>query len=155
MQMPIGAEEHFEGVIDLIKMKAIIWDMESQGMKFEYRDIPANLKDAAKKARELHGGIGGRNLRRTDEQVLRRRGDLSEEEIISGLRAGTLDQHADPGVLRYAFKNKGVQAHARRVISCCRRRPIVRRSKASTRTITKPAVKRTIPRRSPRSRSRS
>ena len=52
MQLPIGAEDHFEGVIDLLKMKAIHWDMESQGMKFEYRDIPANLLDKAKKARE-------------------------------------------------------------------------------------------------------
>src|SRR5262250_2836119 len=52
MQVPIGAEENFEGVVDLVKMKAIQWDMESQGMKFEYRDIPANLADEAKKARE-------------------------------------------------------------------------------------------------------
>jgi elongation factor G len=52
MQLPIGAEDHFEGVIDLLKMKAIHWDMESQGMKFEYRDIPASLADKAKKARE-------------------------------------------------------------------------------------------------------
>src|SRR6202789_713322 len=52
MQLPIGAEDHFEGVIDLLKMKAIHWDMESQGMKFEYIEIPANLLEKAKKARE-------------------------------------------------------------------------------------------------------
>src|ERR1051325_7511134 len=50
MQLPIGAEDHFEGVVDLLKMKAIQWDMESQGMKFEYIDIPASLVDKAKKA---------------------------------------------------------------------------------------------------------
>ena len=53
MQVPIGAEENFEGVIDLVKMKAIYWDVESQGMKFEYRDIPANLLEVSKKARNF------------------------------------------------------------------------------------------------------
>src|SRR6187401_2683042 len=53
MQLPIGAEDAFEGVVDLVKMKAIYWDAESQGMKFEYRDIPANLVEKAKKAREF------------------------------------------------------------------------------------------------------
>src|SRR6185437_8445159 len=52
MQVPIGAEENFEGVVDLVKMKAIFWDNESQGTKFEYRDIPANLVDKVAKARE-------------------------------------------------------------------------------------------------------
>jgi len=51
IQIPIGAEDGFEGVVDLIRMKAIYWDMETQGMKFEYRDIPANLKDEALKHR--------------------------------------------------------------------------------------------------------
>jgi elongation factor G len=50
MQVPIGAEEGFEGVVDLVKMKAIYWDVESQGMSFEYRDIPANLQDVCAKA---------------------------------------------------------------------------------------------------------
>ena len=53
MQVPIGAEENFEGVVDLVKMKAIYWDVESQGMKFEYRDIPANLVEVSKKARNF------------------------------------------------------------------------------------------------------
>ena len=54
MQVPIGAEDNFEGVVDLLKMKSIIWDMESQGMKFEYQDIPANLADKAAEARSYH-----------------------------------------------------------------------------------------------------
>jgi elongation factor G len=109
MQVPIGAEENFEGVIDLIKMKAIIWDMESQGMKFEYQDIPANLKDAAEKARNFMV----ESAAETSEELMNKyleEGTLSEEEIISGLRAGTLTNTLIPVFCGTAFKNKGVQA---------------------------------------------
>ena len=109
MQVPIGAEDNFEGVIDLIKMKAIVWDMESQGMKFEYQEIPANLKDAADKARSFMV----ESAAETSEELMNKyleEGTLSEEEIISGLRAGTLTNSLIPVFCGTAFKNKGVQA---------------------------------------------
>jgi elongation factor G len=109
MQVPIGAEDNFEGVIDLIKMKAIVWDMESQGMKFEYQDIPANLKDAADKARNFMVEAAAE----TSEDLMNKyleEGDLSEDEIIKGLRAGTLSNTLIPVFCGTAFKNKGVQA---------------------------------------------
>jgi elongation factor G len=109
MQVPMGAEENFEGVIDLIKMKAIVWDMESQGMKFEYQDIPASLKDAADKARSFMV----ESAAETSEDLMNKyleEGDLPEEDIITGLRAGTLTNTLIPVFCGTAFKNKGVQA---------------------------------------------
>jgi elongation factor G len=109
MQVPIGAEENFEGVIDLIKMKAIYWDAESQGLKFEYRDIPAELVETAKKAREHMV----ESAAETSEELMNKyleEGDLSEEEIIAGIRAGTLATELVPVFCGTAFKNKGVQA---------------------------------------------
>ncbi|WP_266184284.1 elongation factor G [Dyella humicola] len=109
MQVPIGAEENFEGVIDLLKMKAIIWDMESQGMKFEYQDIPANLVEKATEAR----GYMVESAAEATEELMNKyleEGDLSEEEIIGGLRARTLSSEIIPVFCGTAFKNKGVQA---------------------------------------------
>ncbi len=109
MQVPIGAEDGFEGVVDLIKMKAIYWDMESQGMKFEYREIPADLKDAADEARNFMV----ESAAETSEELMNKyleEGTLSEEEIISGIRAGTLAASLIPVYCGTAFKNKGVQA---------------------------------------------
>ena len=109
MQMPIGAEDHFEGVIDLLKMKAIQWDMESQGMNFEYIDIPANLVDKAKAAREHMV----ESAAETSEELMNKyldSGELSEEEVIAGIRAGTLGNKMIPVFCGSAFKNKGVQA---------------------------------------------
>jgi len=109
MQLPIGAEEHFEGVIDLLKMKAIHWDMETQGMKFEYRDIPANLLDKAKKAREHMV----ESAAETSEDLMNKYlegTELSEEEVILGIRAGTVLNKMIPVFCGSAFKNKGVQA---------------------------------------------
>ncbi len=109
MQVPIGAEDGFEGVIDLIKMKAIYWDMESQGMKFEYREIPAELKDAADEARNFMV----ESAAETSEDLMNKyldEGTLSEDEIISGIRAGTLAASLIPVYCGTAFKNKGVQA---------------------------------------------
>jgi elongation factor G len=68
--LPIGAEENFKGVVDLLKMKAIIWDEASQGMKFEYRTSPPTCRPTPEVARE-HGRSRGRGQRRTDEQVPR------------------------------------------------------------------------------------
>ncbi len=109
MQLPIGAEDHFEGVIDLLKMKAIHWDMESQGMEFEYRDIPANLLDKAKKAREHMV----ESAAETSEDLMNKYLDgqeLSEAEVINGIRLGTVANKMIPVFCGSAFKNKGVQA---------------------------------------------
>jgi elongation factor G len=109
MQVPIGAEENFEGVIDLVKMKAIIWDMASQGMKFTYGDIPAALVEKCKKAREHMV----ESAAETSEELMNKyleQGDLSEEEIISGIRTATLACKLIPVFCGSAFKNKGVQA---------------------------------------------
>ncbi len=109
MQVPIGAEDNFEGVVDLVKMKAIYWDVESQGLKFEYRDIPAELVEKAKKAREHMV----ESAAETSEELMNKYlegGDLSEEEIIAGIRAGTLACNLVPVFCGTAFKNKGVQA---------------------------------------------
>ena len=109
MQVPIGAEDNFEGVIDLLKMKSIVWDMESQGMKFEYQDIPANLKDRADEARSFMVEAAAEASEDLMNKYLEE-GDLSEEEIIGGLRARTLSSEIIPVYCGTAFKNKGVQA---------------------------------------------
>jgi len=109
MQVPIGAEDNFEGVIDLLKMKSIIWDMESQGMKFEYQDIPANLADKAAEARSYMVESAAEATEELMNKYLEE-GDLSEEEIIGGLRARTLSSEIIPVFCGTAFKNKGVQA---------------------------------------------
>ena len=109
MQLPIGAEDHFEGVIDLLKMKAIQWDMESQGMKFDYIDIPANLAEKAKKAREHLV----ESAAETSEDLMNKYlegTELTEEEIIEGIRVGTVGNKMIPVFCGSAFKNKGVQA---------------------------------------------
>ncbi|HEY3520122.1 MAG TPA: GTP-binding protein, partial [Rhodanobacteraceae bacterium] len=109
MQVPSGAEDHFEGGVDLVKMKAIYWDAASQGTKFEYRDIPAELADKAKKAREHMV----ESAAETSEELMNKyleEGDLSEDEIVAGIRAGTLANAIIPVYCGTAFKNKGVQA---------------------------------------------
>jgi elongation factor G len=109
MQVPIGAEDNFEGVVDLVKMKAIYWDAESQGMKFEYRDIPANLVEKSKAARNFMVEAAAE----TSEELMNKyleEGDLSEAEIIAGIRHGTLNTSIIPVFCGTAFKNKGVQA---------------------------------------------
>jgi elongation factor G len=109
MQVPIGAEDGFEGVVDLLKMKAIVWDMESQGMKFEYRDIPANLAD---QAAEAHAFMV-ESAAEANEELMNKyleEGDLSEAEVIGGLRMRTLANEVIPVYCGTAFKNKGVQA---------------------------------------------
>jgi len=109
LQVPIGAEEKFEGVVDLIKMKAIYWDDSSQGMKFDYRDIPADLVDTCKEWREKMVEAAAE----ANEELMNKyleNGDLSEEEIKKGLRLRTISFEIVPMLCGSAFKNKGVQA---------------------------------------------
>ena len=106
--VPIGAEDNFEGVVDLIKMKAIYWDDASQGMKFEYRDIPANLVDVANEWREKMVEAAAEATEELMNKYLEE-GDLSEEEIISALRQRTIATEIQPMLCGTAFKNKGVQ----------------------------------------------
>ena len=109
MQVPIGAEDGFEGVIDLIKMKAIHWDSASQGLSFEYRDIPAGLKEQADEARAFMVESAAEASEELMDKYLEG-GELSEAEIIAGLRARTLKTEIVPMFCGTAFKNKGVQA---------------------------------------------
>jgi elongation factor G len=109
IQIPIGAEESFEGVIDLVRMKAIYWDMETQGMKFEYRDIPAALQEQAEeyRAKMIEAAAEG------DEALTNKylEGEtLSDEEIRKGLRERSIKNEIVLCMCGTAFKNKGVQA---------------------------------------------
>jgi elongation factor G len=109
IQVPIGAEEKFEGVVDLILMKAIYFDEASQGMKFDLRDIPADLVEVCKKWREAMLEAAAESSEEMMNKYLEE-GDLSEADIKSGLRARTLASEIVPMVCGSAFKNKGVQA---------------------------------------------
>ncbi|MGY0506045.1 elongation factor G [Luteimonas sp. e5] len=109
MQVPVGAEDGFEGVIDLLKMKAIHWDSASQGTTFEYRDIPAELQSKADEARSFMVEAAAEASEELMDKYLDE-GDLSEQEIIAGLRARTLKTEIVPVFCGTAFKNKGVQA---------------------------------------------
>ena len=109
VQIPVGAEDHFEGVVDLVKMKSIIWDDESQGVRFEYRDIPDELMDVAQK---WHDHMVEKAAE-ADEGLLEKylAGEtLSEEDIKRGLRQRTIANEIVPMLCGSAFKNKGVQA---------------------------------------------
>ncbi|MCC6757415.1 MAG: elongation factor G [Arenimonas sp.] len=109
MQVPVGAEDGFEGVVDLLKMKAIHWDSASQGTKFEYRDIPAGLAEKAAEARAFMVEAAAEASEVLMDKYLND-GDLTEAEIISGLRERTLKVEIVPVFCGSAFKNKGVQA---------------------------------------------
>ena len=109
VQLPIGAEENFEGVIDLVKMKAIYWDADNMGTTYEARDIPAEFADAAQKARDFMVEAAAEATEETMEKYLEGE-ELSNEEIIEGLRVGTLNNAIVPVLCGTAFKNKGVQA---------------------------------------------
>ena len=106
--VPIGAEDSFKGVVDLLKMKAIIWDEASQGMKFEYQDIPAEIQETAEKWRESMVEAAAEASEDLMNKYLEE-GTLSEEEIKAGLRARTLAVEIQPMLCGTAFKNKGVQ----------------------------------------------
>jgi len=109
IQLPIGAEDGFIGVVDLIKMKSIFWDEETQGMKFEYRDIPADMLKECQdwRAKMIEAAAEG------DEELLNKyleSGELADEEIKKGLRERALKNEICLVTCGSAFKNKGVQA---------------------------------------------
>lgn len=109
IQLPIGAEEHFKGVVDLIKMKAVHWDDASLGMAFEYGDIPADMQDLCDEWREhLVEAVAEANDEYMEKYL--EDGELSEDEIRNGLRTLTLNNQLVPALCGSAFKNKGVQA---------------------------------------------
>ena len=109
IQIPIGAEDDFEGVVDLIRMKSIYWDMATQGMKFEFREIPESVQAQAEeyRAKMIEAAAEG-----SDELTNKylESGTLSEEDIRKGLRARSLKNEIVLTMLGTAFKNKGVQA---------------------------------------------
>jgi elongation factor G len=109
IQIPIGAEEKFEGVVDLVTMTALYWDEASQGMKFERKPIPANLADEAK---EWHGKMVEAAAEANEELMNKylESGELSVEEVKKGLRLRTINNEIVPMLCGTAFKNKGVQA---------------------------------------------
>jgi elongation factor G len=109
IQLPIGCEEDFEGIVDLVRMKAIYWDSASQGTTYEAREIPAELQDAANAARELMVETAAEATEELMEAYLED-GELTEAQIIEGLRVGTLANEVVPCLCGTAFKNKGVQA---------------------------------------------
>ncbi|MDH4402499.1 MAG: elongation factor G [Burkholderiaceae bacterium] len=106
--IPIGAEEKFTGVIDLVKMKAIIWDEASQGIKFDYMDIPADLLAEAEEWREKLVESAAEASEELMDKYLEG-GTLSEEEILFGIRTRTIACEIQPMLCGTAFKNKGVQ----------------------------------------------
>ncbi|MBY0485366.1 elongation factor G [Nitrosomonas sp.] len=109
IQLPIGVEDRFEGVIDLVKMKAIYWDEESRGTKYQERDIPSELKADAQIWREKMLETAAE----ANEDLMNKyleNGDLEASDIKSGLRARTINNEIVPMMCGTAFKNKGVQA---------------------------------------------
>jgi elongation factor G len=109
IQIPIGAEEKFAGVVDLVRMKAIYWDEASQGMKFEFRDIPEELQESAEEWREKMVEAAAEASEELMNKYLES-GELTPEEIRQGLRARTISGEIVPMLCGSAFKNKGVQA---------------------------------------------
>ncbi|PWV39300.1 elongation factor G [Achromobacter xylosoxidans] len=116
VQLPVGAEDGFEGVIDLVKMKAIIWDDASQGVRFEYRDIPAALQA---QAQEWHDKMVEKAAEANEALLEKYLGGeaLTEAEIKQGLRQRTVANEIVPMLCGSAFKNKGVQAMLDAVIN--------------------------------------
>jgi len=106
--VPIGAEDNFVGVVDLIKMKAIIWDEASMGMKFEYKDIPAELEATAQEWHEQMVESAAEASEDLMNHYLEN-GELSQEQIVAGLRQRTIACEIQPMLCGSAFKNKGVQ----------------------------------------------
>src|SRR5258705_96259 len=106
--VPIGAEDSFTGVVDLLKMKAIIWDEASQGTKFSYEDIPAELVDTCNEWREKMIEAAAESNEDLMNKYLET-GELSEAEIVKGLRDRTIACEIQPMLCGTAFKNKGVQ----------------------------------------------
>ncbi len=108
IQIPIGAEDNFRGVVDLVEMRGIVWDDETMGAKYEVIEIPEELKEKAQEYREkLIEAVA-----ETDEELLEKYlggEELTTEEIKKGIKKGTLDMSITPMLCGSAFKNKGVQ----------------------------------------------
>ena len=115
IQVPIGAEESFAGVVDLLKMKAIKWSEENMGAQFEYIDIPEELVDTCNEWHEKMAEAAAEANEELMEKYLEE-GELTEEEILEGLRLRTLALEIVPMTCGTAFKNKGVQAMLDKVI---------------------------------------
>ena len=106
--IPVGAEDKFTGIVDLIEMKAIIWDEASQGMKFEYGDIPADMQELAEEWRNNMVEAAAESSEELMDEYLNN-GELSNDQIRAGIRARTLACEIQPMLCGSAFKNKGVQ----------------------------------------------
>ena len=109
LQMTIGAEEEFKGVVDLVKMKAILWNEDDQGMTFDYADIPAELQLQCEEMREYMVESAAEANDELMEKYLEE-GELSEKDVVAGIRQRTLANEIVPVIGGSAFKNKGVQA---------------------------------------------
>ncbi len=109
LQLPIGAEEHFKGVVDLIRMRAIVWNEDDMGTTYEENDIPADMLDACNEWREHMVEAAAEATESLTEKYLES-GELTEDEIREGIRARTLANEIVPALCGSAFKNKGVQA---------------------------------------------
>jgi elongation factor G len=109
LQMTIGSEENFKGVVDLVKNKAILWSEADQGMTFEYGEVPEDMIDAVAEMREYMIEAAAEANDEFMEKYLEE-GELTEEEIKAGIRARTLANEIVPVLGGSAFKNKGVQA---------------------------------------------
>jgi elongation factor G len=115
VQVPVGAEEGFQGVVDLIKMKSVVWSEENMGMEFRYEEIPAELIDTCNEWRDRMIEAAAEASDELMEKYLEE-AELSEEEIIEGLRVRTLRLEIVPVTCGSAFKNKGVQAVLDKVV---------------------------------------
>ncbi|ROR94810.1 elongation factor G [Sinobacterium caligoides] len=109
LQMTIGAEEEFKGVVDLVKNKAILWNEADQGMTFDYAEVPADMVEQVQEMREYMMESAAEANEELMERYLEE-GELTESELKSGLRARTLANEIVPVIGGSAFKNKGVQA---------------------------------------------
>jgi elongation factor G len=109
IQLPIGAEENFKGVVDLIRMKAIYWNEADKGMTFDAKDIPADMLEDCKKWREKMVEAAAESSEEYMNKYLET-GELTEAEVLKGLRARTIKNEIVPMLCGSAFKNKGVQA---------------------------------------------
>ncbi|HYW35667.1 MAG TPA: elongation factor G [Balneolaceae bacterium] len=115
IQIPIGAEDNFRGVVDLINMRGIIWDDETLGMEYEEIDIPDDLKDQAEEYRKIMlENIADQNDQLMEKYLMEE--EISEEEIESAIREATLDRSITPVMCGSALKNKGVQVVLDKVI---------------------------------------
>ncbi len=128
--VPVGAEDTFTGVVDLIEMKAIIWDEASQGMKFEYGEIPADLQATAEEWRTNMVEAAAEASEELMDKYLEN-GELSKEEIVAGLRQRTLAGEIQPAMCGSAFKNKGVQRMLDAVIEVYLHQLTLKRSRVS------------------------